>query len=43
MTHQAIAARIISEFKSNKRLCPDSIVDELKALRDRLMAVGGDA
>jgi len=29
----AIAARIISEFKSNKRLCPDSIVDELKALR----------
>jgi hypothetical protein len=29
----AIAKRIISEFKSSKRLCPDSIVDELKALR----------
>ena len=29
----AIAGRIISEFKSNKRLCPESIVDELKALR----------
>jgi hypothetical protein len=29
----AIAGRIISEFKSNKRLCPESIVEELKALR----------
>lgn len=29
----AIANRIIAEFKSNKRLCPDSIVDELKTLR----------
>jgi len=29
----AIAKRIISEFKSSKRLCPESIVDELKALR----------
>lgn len=29
----AVANRIVAEFKSNKRLCPDSIVDELKALR----------
>jgi len=29
----AIASRIIAEFKSNKRLCPDSLVDELKTLR----------
>ena len=29
----AIAQRIISEFKSNKRLRPESIVEELKALR----------
>jgi hypothetical protein len=29
----AIANRIISEFKGNKRLCPDSLVDELKTLR----------
>ncbi len=29
----AIAKRIISEFKSNKRLRPESIVEELKALR----------
>ena len=29
----AIAKRIISEFKSSKRLCPDSMVDELKTLR----------
>ena len=29
----AIANRIIAEFKSNKRLCPDSLVDELKTLR----------
>lgn len=29
----AIANRIIAEFKSNKRLCPDSLVDELKNLR----------
>ena len=29
----AIANRIIAEFKSNKRLCPDSMVDELKTLR----------
>ena len=29
----AIATRIISEFKSSKRLCPDSMVDELKTLR----------
>jgi hypothetical protein len=29
----AIANRIIAEFKSNKRLCPVSLVDELKTLR----------
>ena len=29
----AVASRIIAEFKSNKRLCPDSLVDELKTLR----------
>lgn len=29
----AVANRVVAEFKSNKRLCPDSIVDELKALR----------
>lgn len=29
----AIANRIVAEFKSNKRLAPDSIVDELKTLR----------
>jgi hypothetical protein len=29
----AIANRVIAEFKSNKRLCPDFMVDELKTLR----------
>ena len=29
----AIAGRIVAEFKSPKRLCPDSLVDELKTLR----------
>ncbi len=29
----AIANRIIAEFKSNKRLCPEFMVDELKTLR----------
>jgi len=29
----AIAGRIVAEFKSAKRLCPNSLVDELKALR----------
>ena len=29
----AIAGRIIAEIKSNRRLCPDSMVQELKALR----------
>jgi hypothetical protein len=29
----AIAGRIITEFKSAKRLCPNSLVEELKALR----------
>ncbi len=29
----AIATRIVAEFKSNKRLCPDSMVEELKTLR----------
>jgi hypothetical protein len=29
----AIANRIVAEFKSNKRLMPDSLVEELKALR----------
>jgi hypothetical protein len=29
----AVANRIVAEFKSNKRLCPDNMVDELKALR----------
>jgi len=30
----AVANRIVAELKSNKRLCPDSMVDELKALRE---------
>jgi hypothetical protein len=29
----AIAHRLVAEFKSNKRLCPHSLVEELKALR----------
>jgi hypothetical protein len=29
----AVAHRLVAEFKSNKRLCPDSLVEELKALR----------
>ena len=29
----AVANRIISEFKSNKRLCPEFMVEELKTLR----------
>ena len=29
----AVANRVIAEFKSSKRLCPDSLVEELKALR----------
>ncbi len=29
----AIAGRIVAEFKGPKRLCPDSLVDELKSLR----------
>ena len=29
----AIANRIVAEFKSNKRLCPDHMVEELKTLR----------
>ena len=29
----AIAGRIIAEFKSHKRLCPESLVDEFKTLR----------
>ena len=29
----AIANRIVAEFKSNKRLCPDFMVEELKTLR----------
>jgi hypothetical protein len=29
----AIAGRIVAEFKSAKRLCPNSLVDELKSLR----------
>jgi hypothetical protein len=29
----AIANRIITEFKGNKRLCPESMVEELKTLR----------
>jgi hypothetical protein len=29
----AIAERIVAEFKSAKRLCPNSLVEELKALR----------
>jgi hypothetical protein len=29
----AVASRIIAEFKSNKRLCPDFMVEELKTLR----------
>ena len=30
----ALANRIMAELKANKRLCPESIVDELKALRE---------
>ena len=37
----AIAGRIVAEFKSAKRLCPDSLVEELKALR-RLANTRGD-
>ena len=29
----AMADRIVAEFKSTKRLCPDSLVEELKTLR----------
>ena len=29
----AVADRIVAEFKSTKRLVPDSLVEELKALR----------
>src|SRR6202000_56000 len=29
----AVANRIVAEFKANKRLMPDSLVEELKALR----------
>jgi hypothetical protein len=29
----AVASRIIAEFKANRRLCPASLVDELKTLR----------
>lgn len=29
----AVANRIVAEIKSNRRLCPDSMVDELKSLR----------
>jgi hypothetical protein len=29
----AVANRVIAEFKGNKRLCPDSMVEELKTLR----------
>jgi hypothetical protein len=29
----AVAARLVAEFKSNKRLCPHSMVEELKTLR----------
>jgi hypothetical protein len=29
----AVANRLVAEFKSNKRLCPESMVDELKTLR----------
>ena len=29
----AVANRIVAEFKSPKRLCPNSMIDELKALR----------
>ena len=29
----AVATRVIAEFKSNKRLCPDFMVEELKTLR----------
>src|ERR1700761_5780496 len=29
----AVAARILAELKSQKKLCPDSLVDELKTLR----------
>ena len=29
----AVANRIVAEFKSNKRLCPDFMVEELKTLR----------
>ncbi len=30
----ALANRIVAELKANKRLCPDAMVDELKALRE---------
>ena len=30
----ALANRIVAELKANKRLCPDNMVDELKALRE---------
>jgi hypothetical protein len=29
----AVANRVVAEFKSNKRLCPESMVEELKTLR----------
>ncbi len=29
----AVASRILAEIKSNRRLCPDSMVEELKSLR----------
>ncbi|MBA2589645.1 MAG: hypothetical protein H0U98_13600 [Alphaproteobacteria bacterium] len=29
----AVASRVVAEFKSNKRLCPDFMVEELKTLR----------
>ena len=34
VSESALANRIMAELKANKRLCPDSIVDELKALRE---------
>src|SRR5690606_22609373 len=30
----ALAKRILAELKSSKRLCPDSMVEELKAMRE---------
>ena len=35
----AVANRVIAEFKSSKRLCPDSLVEELKALRSKRLVV----